>query len=60
MESYVKLSTEKYEELAKKCARYDMLFEAYKHTPLYRFDEVLNAIWGAPEENAADTEDGKC
>ncbi len=39
MESYVKLSTEKYEELAKKCLTLD---------------------FGAPEENAADTEDGKC
>lgn len=26
----------------------------------YRFDDVLKVIFGAPEENAADTEDGKC
>ena len=42
MESYVKLSTEKYEELAKKGLMLDML------------------AFGAPEENAADTENGKC
>ena len=60
MESYVKLSTEKYEELAKKCARYDMLFEAYKHLPSYRFDDVLKIIFGAPEESTADKEGGKC
>lgn len=60
MESYVKLSTEKYEELANKCARYDMLVESYKKMPSYRFDDVLKVIFGAPEESAADTEDGKC
>ena len=37
-----------------------MLFEAYKRTPSYRLDDVLKAILGVPEENAADTEDGKC
>ena len=56
----MKLSPEKYEEVAKKCAIYDMLFEAYKRTPSYCFGDVLKAILGAPEENAADTEDGKC
>lgn len=60
MESYVKLSTEKYEELANKCARYDMLVESYKKMPSYRFDDVLKVIFGAPEENEGDTEDGKC
>ena len=44
MESYVKLSTEKYEELAKKCLMLDMLAESYKKMPSYRFDDVLKVI----------------
>lgn len=60
MESYVKLSTEKYEELAKKCLMLDVLAESYKKMPSYRFDDVLKVIFGAPVENAADTEDSKC
>lgn len=60
MESYVKLSTEKYEELAKKCLMLDMLAESYKKIPSYRFDDILKVIFGAPEESAADKEDGKC
>lgn len=60
MESYVKLSTEKYEELAKKCLMLDMLAESYKKMPPYRFEDVLKVFFDAPEENAADTEDGKC
>lgn len=58
MESYVKLSTEKYEELAKKCARYDMLVESYKKMPSYRFDDVLEVYFGKRE--TAEKEDGKC
>ena len=49
MESYVKLSTEKYEELANKCARYDMLVESYKKMPSYRFDDVLEVYFGKRE-----------
>lgn len=55
MESYVKLSTEKYEELAKKCLMLDMLAESYKKMPSYRFDDVLEVYFGkqetAKEEN---------
>ena len=58
MESYVKLSTEKYEELAKKCARYDMLVESYKKMPSYRFDDVLEVYFGKRE--TAKKEDEKC
>ena len=46
MESYVKLSTEKYEELAKKCLTLDMLAESYKKMPSYRFDDVLEVYFG--------------
>lgn len=58
MEPYVKLSTEKYEELVKKCARHDMLLEAYKNIPSYRFDDVLKIFFGTPEEGATDKENG--
>ena len=55
MESYVKLSTEQYEELAKKCLMLDMLAESYKKMPSYRFDDVLEVYFGkretAKEEN---------
>ena len=55
MESYVKLSTEKYEELAKKGLMLDMLAESYKKMPSYRFDDVLEVYFGkretAKEEN---------
>ena len=55
MESYVKLSTEKYEELAKKCLMLDVLAESYKKMPSYRFDDVLEVYFGkretAKEEN---------
>ena len=55
MESYVKLSTEKYEELAKKCLMLDMLVESYKKMPSYRFEDVLEVYFGkretAKEEN---------
>ena len=55
MESYVKLSTEKYEELAKKCLMLDMLAESYKKMPSYRFEDVLEVYFGkretAKEEN---------
>ena len=49
MESYVKLSTEKYEELAKKCLMLDMLAESYKKMPSYRFDDVLEVYFGKRE-----------
>lgn len=58
MESYVKLSTEKYEELAKKCARYDMLAESYKKMPSYRFDDVLEVYFGKRE--TAEKENKEC
>ena len=58
MESYVKLSTEKYEELAKKCLMLDVLAESYKKMPSYRFDDVLEAYFGKRE--TAEKEDGKC
>lgn len=49
MESYVKLSTEKYEELAKKCLMLDMLAESYKKMPSYCFDDVLEVYFGKRE-----------
>lgn len=58
MESYVKLSTEKYEELAKKCLMLVMLVESYKKMPSYRFDDVLEVYFGKRE--TAEKEDGKC
>ena len=58
MESYVKLSTEKYEELAKKCLVLDMLAESYKKMPLYRFNDVLEVYFGKWE--TAKKEDGEC
>lgn len=58
MESYVKLSTEKYEELAKKCLMLDVLVESYKKMPSYRFDDVLEVYFGKRE--TAEKEDGKC
>lgn len=58
MESYVKLSTEKYEELAKKCLMLDMLVESYKKMPSYRFEDVLEVYFG--ERETAKKEDGKC
>lgn len=58
MESYVKLSTEKYEELAKKCLMLDVLAESYKKMPSYRFDDVLEVCFGKRE--TAEKEDGKC
>ena len=58
MESYVKLSTEKYEELAKKCLMLDVLAESYKKMPSYRFEAVLEVYFGKRE--TAEKEDGKC
>lgn len=58
MESYVKLSTEKYEELAKKCLMLDMFAESYKKMPSYCFDDVLKVYFG--ERETAEKEDGKC
>lgn len=58
MESYVKLSTEKYEELAKKCLMLDVLAELYKKMPSYRFEDVLEVYFGKRE--TAEKEDGKC
>ena len=58
MESYLKLRTEKYEELAKKCLMLDVLAESYKKMPSYRFDDVLEVYFGKRE--TAEKEDGKC
>ena len=58
MESYVKLSTEKYEELAKKCLMLDVLAESYKKMPSYRFEDVLEVYFGKRE--TAEKEGGKC
>ena len=58
MESYVKLSTGKYEELAKKCLMLDVLAESYKKMPSYRFEDVLEVYFGKRE--TAEKEDGKC
>lgn len=58
MESYVKLSTERYEELAKKCLMFNVLAESYKKMPSYRFEDVLEVYFGKRE--TAEKEDGKC
>lgn len=62
MESYVKLSTEKYEELAKKRLMLDVIAESiaesYKKMPSYRFEDVLEVYFGKRE--TAEKEDGKC
>nr|DAG67072.1 MAG TPA: hypothetical protein [Caudoviricetes sp.] len=58
MESYVKLSTEKYEELAKKGLMLDMLAESYKKMPSYRFDDVLEVYFGKRE--TAEKENKEC
>lgn len=58
MESYVKLSTEKYEELAKKCLMLDMLAESYKKMPSYRFEDVLEVYFG--KRGTAKKEAEKC
>ena len=58
MESYVKLSTEKYEELAKKCLMLDMLAESYKNIRSCRFGDVLEVFIGKRE--TAKKEDGEC
>lgn len=58
MESYVKLSTEKYEELAKKCLMLDVLAESYKKMPSYRFDDVLEVYFGKRE--TAEKENKEC
>ena len=58
MESYVKLSTEKYEELAKKCLMLDVLVESYKKMPSYRFDDVLEVYFGKRE--TAEKENKEC
>ena len=58
MESYVKLSTEKYEELAKKCLMLDMLAESYKKMPSYSFDDVLEVYFGKRE--TAEKENKEC
>lgn len=58
MESYVKLSTEKYEELAKKCLMLDMLAESYKKMPSYRFEDVLEVYFGKRETAKKEVE--KC
>ena len=58
MEGYVKLSTEKYEELAKKCMTLDMLAESYKKMPSYRFEDVLEVFFG--DRETAKKEDEKC
>lgn len=58
MESYVKLSTEKYEELAKKGLMLDMLAESYKKMPSYRFDDVLEVYFG--KRKTAEKENKEC
>lgn len=58
MESYVKLSTEKYEELAKKGLMLDVLAESYKKMPSYRFDGVLEVYFGKRE--TAEKENKEC
>ena len=58
--SFVYLDAVQYKEMVEKSMQLSMLERAYKELKSYEIDAILKVIFGAPEENAADTEDGKC
>lgn len=58
--SFVYLDAVQYKEMVGKSMQLSMLERAYKELKSYEIDVILKVIFGAPEENAADTEDGKC
>ena len=49
-----------YKEMVEKSMQLSMLERAYKELKSYEIDVILKVIFGAPEENEGDTEDGKC
>lgn len=58
--SFVYLDAVQYKEMVEKSMQLSMLERAYKELKSYEIDVILKVIFCAPEENAADTEDGKC
>ncbi len=58
--SFVYLDAVQYKEMVEKSMQLSMLERAYKELKSYEIDVILKVIFGAPVENAADTEDGKC
>ena len=57
---FVYLDAVQYKEMVERNMKLSMLERAYKELKSYEIDVILKVIFGAPEENAADTEDGKC
>nr|DAQ77716.1 MAG TPA: hypothetical protein [Caudoviricetes sp.] len=58
--SFVYLDAVQYKEMVEKSMQLSMLERAYKELKSYEIDVILKSIFGAPEENEGDTEDGKC
>nr|DAQ52791.1 MAG TPA: hypothetical protein [Caudoviricetes sp.] len=58
--SFVYLDAVQYKEMLEKSMQLSMLERAYKELKSYEIDVILKVIFGAPEENEGDTEDGKC
>lgn len=58
--SFVYLDAVQYKEMVEKSMQLSMLERAYKELKSYEIDVILKVIFGAPEENEGDTEDGKC
>lgn len=58
--SFVYLDAVQYKEMVEKSMQLSMLERAYKELKSYEIDAILKVIFGAPVENAADTEDSKC
>ena len=57
---FVYLDAVQYKEMVERNMKLSMLERAYKELKSYEIDVILKAIFGAPEENEGDTEDGKC
>lgn len=57
---FVYLDAVQYKEMLERNMKLSMLERAYKELKSYEIDVILKVIFGAPVENAADTEDGKC
>ena len=57
---FVYLDAALYKEMVERNMKLSMLERAYKELKSYEIDAILKVIFGAPEENEADTEDSKC
>lgn len=57
---FVYLDAVQYKEMLERNMKLSMLERAYKELKSYEIDVILKVIFGAPEENEGDTEDGKC